>query len=277
MSQTPLRDFWHSPARLNRLAGLLMAGSVIVLVALVMNWLANRPAFVVKRVIVDSMRGELKHISAPQIHAAIAEALNGTVLSTDLGQIHRALQSIPWIRTVTVRRIWPNRLLVRIQEQRAVATWPNGRLVNDMGELFAGLAADHEDDCILIPLAGPAGSERLVLERARQLASWVGPTHRALQRLTLSEQYAWTAELSGGMVLELGRDTLATPVEERVRMFVKTQPWLAQKLGTPGEPARVAKADLRYATGYAFLPATSSVELPKTALAGQRLCIGDHT
>ena len=43
------------------------------------------------------------------------------------------------------------------------------------------------------------------------------------------------------------------------------------------EPARVAKADLRYATGYTFLPANSSVELPKTALAGQRLCIGDHT
>ena len=277
MRPSPIRDFWNSPARLNRLSGLLAAISGLVLIGLFFFWMANRPVFVVKRVIVESVAGDLKHVSASQIHAAVAETLNGTVLSADLVQIHRSLQAIPWIRSVTVRRIWPNRLLVRLEEQRAVAVWPNGRLVNNAGESFAALAADHEENCRLIPLAGPAGSERLVLDRARLLAQWIAPTQRHLQRLTLSEQYAWTAELSGGLVIELGRDALATPVEERVRMFVKTQPWLAQRLGSPGELPRLARADLRYAIGYAFVPLPVGAEHSPLGSDSPPLCIGVHT
>lgn len=278
MNLTPVRDFWNSPISMNRVSGLLLVVSIAGLVAGVLYWMANRPAFVVKRVIVDSVRGSLKHVSPTQVHAAVAEALNGTVLSADLILVHRALQSIPWVRTATVRRIWPNRLLVRIEEQHAVATWANGRLVNDFGEAFTGLAADHEENCRLIPLAGPQGSERLVLERARQLSEWIAPTQRTLRSLTLSEQYAWTAELSGGLVLELGRDTLATPVEERVRMFAKTQSWLAQKLMTAGEASRMVKADLRYAIGYAVqLSAAATPAAAQAIPETTPLCIGAHT
>jgi len=277
MNTSPLRSFWHSPESLNRTA-LILAASAIVAggVALAM-WMANRPVFVVKRVIVDASRGALVHVSAPQVHAAIAETLNGTTLSADLSTVHQAVQAIPWVRSVTVRRIWPNRLLVRIEEHRAVATWSSGYLVNHVGEIFPGLAADHEEDCRLIPLLGPRGSERLVLDRARQLTQWIAPLHRPLHALTLSDQYAWTAELTGGITLELGRDTLATPLEERVRMFVKTQPWLERQIAPgSGRPALV-RADLRYATGYAFVPLASTTVAHEAGPGSSRpLCIGVH-
>lgn len=279
MSGMAIRDFWNSPSGMNRLSGLLLAASLVGMVALTAHWMANRPAFVIKRVIVNPLKGDIKHVSPSQIHAAIAEALNGTALSADLRQVHRALQSIPWVRTASVRRIWPNRLLVRIEEHRAVATWTAGGLVNGFGEVFPGLAADHEEDCRLIPLSGPAGSERLLLDRARQLTQWIAPMQRSLRGLTLSEQYAWTAELSGGLLLELGRDALATPVEERVRMFVKTQPWLGQRLSASAEAGRMIRADLRYATGYAFSLAAaggSAAALGGDA-AADSLCIGVRT
>lgn len=283
MSVPSLRSIWHSPGSMNRMAVMLFTLSLLGMVALTAHWMANRSVFVVKRVVVDAARGELLHVSAPQVHAAISEALNGTVLSADLQAVHRALQSIPWVRTTTVRRIWPNRLLVRIEEQRAVATWTPGYLVNHLGEVFPGLAADSEQQCQLIPLAGPAGSERLVLERARQLSEWLAPMGRPLRALTLSDQYAWTAELEGGLVLELGRDSLATPAEERVRMFVKTQPWLARQLGASSSSAVMTRADLRYATGYAYVPAAvpSSAAATNESAAGTSpsaspLCIGVH-
>ncbi len=275
MTMTPLRDFWHSPNLMNRIAGGLIGISIAALVVLLGIWMANRPVFVVKRVIVDSPQGELKYVSSSQVHDAVAEALNGTTLSADLTVIHRALQAIPWVKSVSVRRIWPNRLLVRIEEQRAVGTWGQGRLVNHLGEVFVGAAADHDDACRLIPLYGPAGSQRLVLERARQLTQWLAPLNRPLQSLTLSEQYAWTAELAGGVTLELGRDSLATPVEERVRMFVKTQPWLAERLAAKNEKGSLMKADLRYAIGYAFQTTVGS----PTAVVDESepLCIGVST
>lgn len=287
MSSMPIRSFWHSPRSMNRLSGLLIGLSVMALAGLVGHWMVNRPVFVVKRVIVDSRKGELRHVSAPQVHAAIAETLNGTVLSADLQSVHRSLQSIPWVRSASVRRIWPNRLLVQIEEQQAVATWAGGRLVNHVGEAFQGLAADHEESCQLIPLSGPDGSQRLVLERARQLANWLAPLNRPLRSLRLTEQYAWTAELMGGLTLELGRDTLATPIEERVRMFVKTQPWLTREINSSGGQASITRADLRYATGYAFqtsstpashaaAPTQPQAEPQPQSSQALPLCIGVH-
>lgn len=279
MSGSPVRDFWHSPESMNRVTTILMGLLVIAVIGLSGFWIANRPVFVIKKVIVDAPKGPLKHVSASQVHAAIAEALNGTVLSTDLRSVHHALRSIPWVRTATVRRIWPNRLLVRIEEQQAVATWGSGRLVNRFGEVFAALVVDHEEPCRLLPLSGPGGSERLVLERARQLSEWLAPANRALRSLTLSEQYAWTAELGGGLTLELGRDTLATSMQERVGMFVKTQSWLAQKLAASGQVPPIARADLRYATGYAFqaAPAQAGHDLHATSPEVMPLCIGALT
>ena len=272
MISSPLRDVWHSPVWLNRISAALFALSIMGFAALVALWLANRPVFTVKRVIVDTPSGSLKHVSASQVQAAVLESLNGTVLSTDLQMMHKALASIPWVRSATVRRIWPNRLLVRLEEQHAVATWGNQRLVNRFGELFTAQAADHDDPCRLIPLSGPAGSQRLVLERAVALSQWLAPIEKSLTGLTLSDQYAWTAEVSGNMVLELGRDALPTPVEERVRNFVKTQAWLATQLGQGKPAAQLAQADLRYATGYAFRPAASGAAAPDGATLP--LCIG---
>jgi cell division protein FtsQ len=275
VSSVTLRDFWHSPPQLNRFSGLLLLGSILILLVSVAVWMANRPVFVVKRVIVEPMGGGLRHVSAPQIHAAIIEALNGTVLSTNLRPVYQSIQAIPWVRSATVRRIWPNRLLVRIEEQRAVAIWPNGHLVNDRGETFSGLAADHDTSCGLVSLFGPPGSQQWVLERTRQLSQWLAPLNRPLRSVTLSEQYSWTVELTGGLTLELGRDTLATSAEERVRMFVKTQPWLTEKLKRPRENLVAMRADLRYATGYAFSPllGVSIAEVNQS----KPLCIGVQT
>ncbi len=247
----PLRQLWNSPGLIDRVSGLLIGTSVVLLLGLLLFWVAHRPAFAVKRVVVDSVAGELRHVTASQVHAAVLETLNGTVLSADLQPIQQSLQAIPWVRTATVRRVWPNRLLVRIEEQRAVGAWSRGFLMNGYGEVFPGLKEDHTEMCTLATLSGPVGSEQLVLRRARELQEWIAPAGMSLAALRLSDQYAWTAVLSGGMTLDLGRDALATSTQERVRMFVKTQPWLSQRLSLEGAP-KVVSADLRYATGYAF-------------------------
>lgn len=252
----PFRHFWNSPRLIDRVSGALMGSALLCLLGLLLFWVSQRPAFAVKRVIVDSIGGEFRHITSSQLHAAVVETLNGTVLSADLQPIQQSLQAIPWVRTATVRRVWPNRLLVRIEEQRAAATWTKGLLVNTHGEAFEGTSEDHDESCVLPALLGPQGSERLVLKRAQELQVWIAPLGLSVASLRLTDKYAWNAVLSTGITLELGRDALAASVEERVRMFVKTQSWLSQRLGLEGG-ASVVHADLRYAAGYAFRTATA--------------------
>jgi len=260
MTTSPLRMFWHDPVLLDRASALLVSCSAIAIIALVGWWMVNRPVFAVKRVMVDGTHGELQHVTPQQIQSTVGEAISGSVLRTDLTAIHAAAQSLPWVRTASVRRVWPNRLLVRIEEQQAVAVWDDKRLVNQQGEVFLGSPKEHKADCRLIQLSGPEGSERLVASRAQELIRWLEPLGISIEALLLSEQYAWTARLEGGLELELGRDTLPTPLEERVRMFVKSQPWLAKQLNEQGVVPVLTRADLRYATGYAYRTAPSGTQ-----------------
>ena len=41
MSSVTLRDFWHSPSQLNRFSGLLLLGSILILLVSVAVWMAN--------------------------------------------------------------------------------------------------------------------------------------------------------------------------------------------------------------------------------------------
>ncbi len=259
----PVRQFWNSPALIDKVAGLLIGAAILSLLGLMLFWVSHRPAFAVKRVVIDSIEGELRHVTSSQVHAAVLENLDGTVLSANLRPVQQSLQAIPWVRSATVRRVWPNRLLVRIEEQQAVAVWSRGVLVNHYGESFAGAKEDHDQSCLLATLSGPAGSEKLVLDRARELQGWVAPLGMSLSSLRLTEQYAWTAVLDSGLTLDLGRDALGISAQERVKKFVQTQPWLSQRLGLEGGPV-VVHADLRYATGYAFRTTKDRVALAQS-------------
>jgi cell division protein FtsQ len=275
MSTSPLRMFWHDPALLDRVSTLLITASALAMIVLIGWWMVNRPVFAVKRVMVDTLHSPLQHVTPQQIQSTVGEAISGTVLRTDLAAIHAAAQSLPWVRSATVRRVWPNRLLVRIEEQQAIAVWDDKRLVNQQGEVFLGSPKEHKADCRLIILSGPEGSERLVANRAQELARWLAPLGAPLQSVTLSDQYAWTVSLQGGLELELGRDTLPSPLEERVRMFVKSQPWLARQLGAQGVAPSLTRADLRYATGYAYRTAPNAAYLFADPQAQtQPTCIG---
>lgn len=268
MTRSPIREFWNSPASINQISGMLVLLAVLGLCGSIGYWMANRPVFVVKRVILDAPKGELKHVSLEQVRAALGESLTGTVFSADLAQVHQSLQSIPWVYAVTVRRIWPSRLHVRIEEQQAVGIWSSNTLVNRHGELFTAYPRDHSEPCTLVKLTGPEGSERIVTERARQLTAWLAPMKAPLRSVTLNEQYSWTAEIAG-VTVDLGRDALPTPVQERVRMFAQTHGWLVEKLQAQGETGQMQRVDLRYATGYAFQaptkkPAVTAASAAKT-------------
>jgi cell division protein FtsQ len=274
MIQSPVRALWHSPQAMDRLTLAIGVVSTLALLALSLWWLANRPVFVIKRVLVDPMHGQIAHVTHAQIESALIETVSGTALSTDIKAIHQAVMSIPWVRHASVRRVWPNRLLIRIEEHHAVAVWGTNRFLNQAGEVFVAPLAQHREPCALIIATGPPGSEKLVLKRARELQDWLSPLKLPVQSITLSEQYAWTVTLGGGMVMELGRDTLPTPVGERVQMFVKSQPSLVRQMGAESAVAQIARADLRYPTGYAYRTAARPIEAPPEQ---PPLCIGLHS
>jgi len=89
----------------------------------------------------------------PTIRANAAPLLAGNFYSVDLQQGRAAFETVPWVRHAVVRRVWPDRLSVKLEEHRAAALWEGGgedssgdRLVNSFGEVFQANLGDVEDD-----------------------------------------------------------------------------------------------------------------------------------
>jgi cell division protein FtsQ len=174
--------------------------------------------------------------------------LAGNFFSVDLARSRAAFESVPWVRRAVVRRVWPDRLAVRLEEHRAVALWQaadgNNRLVNSFGEVFEANLGDVEDDALPL-LAGPAGSAPRMLEMLQSLQAMFAPHDRFVELLALSGRGSWRVELDGGAPVELGRGS-AAEVQARAQRFVDTLPEVTRHFGGP-----LLAADLRHPDGYA--------------------------
>jgi cell division protein FtsQ len=147
-----------------------------------------------------------------------------------------------------VRRLWPDRLAVRLEEHVATALWQNDdgeeRLVNSHGEVFEANVGDVEDDGLPV-FSGPEGSAAAMLELYRRLSPVLARIELGVSRLHLSGRGSWRAELDSGAALELGRGP-ADEVIARSERFVRTLPGTTQRWRAPLE-----HADLRHTDGYA--------------------------
>jgi cell division protein FtsQ len=209
-------------------------------------WLMRSPLLPIKGIQLD---GDLQRNSVPTIRANAAPRLSGNFFSVDLQAGRKAFESVPWVRRAVVRRVWPDRLAVRLEEHKAAALWEteegDDRIVNTFGEVFDANVGDVEDDKLPV-FAGPDGTATQMLAFYRRLQPVLARTDMSIERLHLSGRGSWRAELDSGAALELGRGSDAE-VAARTERFVRTLAAATAKWRAPLE-----YADLRHADGYAL-------------------------
>ena len=217
-------------------AGALVAGVL---------WLMRSPLFPIRGIQLD---GDLARNSVPTIRANAAPRLAGNFYSVDLQLSRKAFESVPWVRRAVVRRVWPDRLAVRLEEHQAAALWAaedgSDRLVNSHGEVFDANVGDVEDDS-LPTLAGPEGTAAQILALYRRLQPALARADMDIVRLHLSGRGSWRAELDSGASIELGRGS-DDEVVARTERFVRTLAAATARWRAPLE-----YADLRHTDGYA--------------------------
>lgn len=231
---------------MNLAATALFTAFFVALLAAVMWWALRNPAFSIAGI---TVQGDVSHNSAATLRANVAPRLAGNFFTVSLDSAREAFESVPWVRKAMVRREFPNRLRVRLEEHRAVALWGgNGdvRLVNNFGEVFEANAGDIEAD-ELPRLAGPDEQSAQVLAMYRNLKALFEPLDLAVDSLVLTARGSWKVELDNGAAVELGRGT-PEEVTARTQRFVQTLNQVASRYGR--RPEALVSADLRHGDGY---------------------------
>ncbi|SNR64008.1 cell division protein FtsQ [Methylobacillus rhizosphaerae] len=242
---------WDKPRVLNWIANFLNALAAVIFLYGLVYVVVHLPIFPLREVRVD---GQLEHVTREQIKLIAERHLQGNFFTVDVLKARDAFQKLPWARKVSVRKRWPDRLEVVIEEQHELARWGNIALVNTYGELFH--AASDSD---LPVFYGPGDA---VAEVAKQYGVYsqilAGGTGSHITQLALTSRRAWQIKTDKGLVIELGREQ----VEERLRKFANAY---SHTLG--GVKVAITYVDLRYPNGFAVRKPEVTTSKRKTGAA----------
>lgn len=236
---------WNKPHLLNALADLLILAAAAALLAAAAVWLVRVPSLPVREVVFAE---PLLHTRRLEVEQVLPSALKGNFFSLNLETVRGTLEMLPWVRKVEVRRIWPAKLEVKVEEHRPLARWGEGggELVDSYGEVFAAMPTLEE--LVSLPLLhGPQGTAPEVLKRYGEFVDSFRAIGERPVQLTLSPRLAWQLKLTSGMLVDIGREQPKAPVGVRLQRFIEVYPETVAKLAV-----RPAVVDLRYPNGFAM-------------------------
>ena len=233
---------------MNGAAFSLLLVFLVVCAGLPFAWALNSPRFAIHSILVV---GDVQHNTALTIKANATPKLAGSFFTMDLARARQAFEAVPWVRSANVRREFPNRLKVFLQEHRAVALWgaeSESRLLNSFGEIFDANQGEIEHEN-LPRLSGPDDQAKTVWAVYTSLKPAFEALDLEIDLLELSGRGSWQIRTGTGAQVLLGRGS-GKELNERVNLFLSTLTRVALRYGR--KPEALESADLRHVDGYAL-------------------------
>lgn len=242
---------WDNVALLRGIYGALVAFSVLAVLYGAGHFLVHRPELLpIHRV---RLAATPQRLGVDAVREVVRREVRGNFFTVDIERLRQALQKLPWVRNVSIRRSFPDGLAVEFEEHQPLARWNGAALVNTLGEVFVA-----ETEQPLPEFAGIPGSSGEMAVQYEKFSQQLKPLDLQVRQLALSARHAWQLQLDNGMVVELGRDEL----QQRLARFVTVYPYSlgamraeAPKSGKQGAAApqtlQVQYVDMRYRNGFA--------------------------
>ena len=245
---------WNKPQLLIAISDLLYVAAAAALLVAAVLWGARLPLFPLREVVLTTPLHELQ---PEEIQRSLGVHLRGNFFSVDVDALRQSLEQLSWARRVEVRRQWPSRIEVAIEEHVPVASWgmATGQLVNSYGEVFAATPSSAPQPPLPV-LQGPNGMAPEMLAHFQGAEEILKPVGRLPRALNVSPRLAVQLRLDDGMVVELGRQQAKAPVRERLERFVEyyavVQNAVRQRQAALGLSAAPVAVDMRYPNGFAL-------------------------
>ena len=185
------------------------------------------------------LQGEFVHLDQAEVETTLQSYLGEGFFSLDILELQRELQDLAWTETVSIRRIWPDKVRVAILEKRPIARWDGEHLLSDSARVYAA----NSQAFAHLPLVHAANHPPAwVLGQFERLQTRFASVDERLVSLRVDSRGAFDLQLINGLQVKLGREQIDRKIDRLVGIYIE------QIL-----PRReqIQRLDLRYSNGFA--------------------------
>jgi cell division protein FtsQ len=218
--------------------GLALLAGLLLLFLWTVRLMSNPATLPIRTVRVE---GEFRHLSREALRDSVVDVVRDGFFNVNVSRIQDALHANPWVAGVTVRRVWPDGLVVKVAEEQAMARWGERGLLSTEGNIFF-----PDADAIppgLPSFFGPENTHNLISNRYLQISETLAPHGWTLAEVRLDKRWSWSFSLGSGARVLLGR----RDVTARIAAFAE----LAQT-DFGARMDQIAIIDMRYTNGFAL-------------------------
>jgi len=203
----------------------------------VYQWIQNPENLTIESV---EVTGDLKILNKKQLQPLIEEYTKTNLYLLDEDNLEKSIEENPWVNTVSLIQKWPNKLVIRIHEQKAVAHWGETEMLAENGEIIKASLSTKNSDLPL--LHSPNGKGRKMAAGFLKIRKMMKGFPVKLVEFKEDTRGSWKIKLENGMTLKIGREHQ----EKRLKRFmIAYQESLNQVID------KINIVDLRYTNGFA--------------------------
>ena len=199
--------------------------------------------------------GVFQYLSKNEIKTVIQPLVMTGFFDADMQAIHAAVSTLPWVDTVTVKRIWHDAIDIKIRERKPYARWGKNSLITEQGVIFTPNNIEQFQNLTVV--AGPELQQVKVLEIMKGIKTALADQSMQLAEFSVNDRWAWKIKLATGQEILLGRNEQL----KKLQRFLKTLAVVKQE-----QVDAMAIVDLRYPNGYAVSWKPGTVEIDWNAI-----------
>jgi len=216
------------------LGTLLLLVGVVLLLGWCLSVLKDPATLPISKI---RVQGAFVHLDESMLQRAVEMEKQG-FFSVNIDAVKQRVEQLPWVAQASVRRIWPDTLGIEVVEQKVLARWAGGGLVNDMGRSFSPAMESYPSNLPLF--SGPRNMLAVMGEQYRRNSALLVTAGLSITALAINSRRAQTLQLNNGIELVLGRKQTQARLQRFIAVYGKL---LAARKD------EIARVDLRYSNG----------------------------
>lgn len=182
---------------------------------------------------------EQQFTSANEVKIAMKSIDERGFFTMDMKVAEKKFLALPWVKSVQLRKVWPDTLQVTIDEYEPLAYWGMNGIVSAEGEVFY---PEHLPEANWVKLKGPDELAKDLTVLLQTYQEQLLKKSLFIEGMQLSERGAVSLTLKDGLKVQLGK----VHVEERIERLLNHIDVLKTH-----KSESLAYVDLRYQNGFA--------------------------